>query len=81
MGWWRDKAWQNDPRSFNRCFCDGHRHLWLTHGQVIEELNGETVEKVSISSSTKADQSHVVPLGAPVVEVLHALFILVFYLQ
>lgn len=44
-------------------------------GKLSEELNGETIEKVSISSSTKADQSHVVPLGAPVVEVSFTRFV------
>ena len=44
-------------------------------GKLSEELNGETVEKVSTSSSTKADQSHVVPLGAPVVEVSFTCFV------
>ena len=37
-------------------------------GKISEELCGETVEKVTISSLSKAD-CHIVPLGAPVVEV------------
>lgn len=44
-------------------------------GKLSGELTGETIEKVSISSSTKADQCHVVPLGAPVVEVSFTRFV------
>ena len=37
-------------------------------GKISEELSSETVEKVTISSSSKAD-SHIVSLGASVVAV------------
>ena len=43
-------------------------------GKISEELSSETVEKVTISSSSKAD-SHIVPLGAPVVAVSFITFV------
>ena len=52
----------NNPGSFYGSFCKATDTFESLLGKISENLSGETVEKVTISSSSKVD-SHTVPLG------------------